>query len=174
MPSGIRPVKSAAHQPSRPTTQTTPCKAPREHERGTASKSRNSVTSRRWRCGGVDRELDRIAAGRADEARERAADDEQECADVHRVAHPGREKAVERPRHAPVTSATSHATTAARSASTLHSRSQIRCGIASRSRKKTVSRERSTRVGRARAAPGAAAASRAGSTRPGRSSGSDR
>ena len=48
----------------------------------------------------VDRDVDRVAAGGADEARERAADHEEERADVHRVAHPGGDEAVQGRRHA--------------------------------------------------------------------------
>ena len=48
----------------------------------------------------VDREVDRIAPGRADEAGEGAADEEEERADVHRVPHPSGDEAVQGRRHA--------------------------------------------------------------------------
>ena len=48
----------------------------------------------------IDLEVDGIAPGGADEARERAADEEEEGADVHPVPDPGGEEAVEGRRHA--------------------------------------------------------------------------
>ena len=97
MPSGIRPVKSAAHQPSRPTTQTTPVNAPASRSAGIGEPEPEERDQPPLRLRRVDREVDRVAAGGADEARERAADQEQEGADVHRVAHPGGDEAVQRP-----------------------------------------------------------------------------
>ena len=68
------------------------------------------MTSRRCGCGAVDREVDGVAPRGADEAREGAADEEEERADVHRVAHPGGEEAVQADGTRPITSATIHAT----------------------------------------------------------------
>ena len=60
---------------------------------------RNRVTTLRCRCRRIDREVDGVAAGSADEARERAADEKEERHHVHRVAHPRGDEAVERHRH---------------------------------------------------------------------------
>ncbi len=46
----------------------------------------------------VDREVDRVAPGGADEARERSTDDEQKRADVDPVPHPVRDEPVQRGR----------------------------------------------------------------------------
>ena len=49
----------------------------------------------------VDRDIHRIASRGADEPRKGAADQKQECADMHPVAHPRRQEVVQCRRHAP-------------------------------------------------------------------------
>ena len=78
-----------------------------------ARRPRKSVTTRRCRDGWIDRQVDGIAAGSADESRERTADEEEERHHVRRVAHPSGDEAMERHGTRPVTSATSQATTTA-------------------------------------------------------------
>ena len=92
----MRPVTKAAHQPRSADDPDHPEYAPPSSSAGIARKPRNSVTSLRCARGRIDREVDGVAAGGADEAGERAADEKEERADVHRVAHPGGDEAVER------------------------------------------------------------------------------
>ena len=148
IPSGIRPVnerRPPAEQRRRRRRRA--CSAARGGAPGSRARSRNSVTSAALRLRRVDREVDGVAPGGADEARERAADEEEERADVHRVAHPGGEEAVEgrRARARSRARRTRRRSTASERRARVHSESQMRCGIASRSRKKTVSRDRSSR-----------------------------
>ena len=95
----MRPVKSAAHQPSSAAIQITAEYAPPSSRAGIARRPRKSVTSLRCRTRRIDRQVDGVAAGSADEARERATDEKEEGHDVGRVAHPGGDEAMERQRH---------------------------------------------------------------------------
>ena len=77
-PSGMRPVKSAAHQPSSAVNQTNAEVRPGEQESGNGQQAAKSVTSLAARAGGSIARSSGIASGLADEAREWAADEQEE------------------------------------------------------------------------------------------------
>ena len=77
-PSGMRPVKSAAHQPSSAADPDHRRVRPPEKESGDREETAEERHQPSLPYGWIDGQVDGIAAGSADEARERATDEKEE------------------------------------------------------------------------------------------------